>query len=46
MEFGCYSGIRKEIIEALDWLNKDLLNWLEGLNHLDSVIEVNRNKIE
>jgi hypothetical protein len=34
-----------EILEALDWLNKDLVNWLEGLNHLDYVIEENRNKI-
>ena len=36
----------KEILDALDWLNKDLVNWLEGLNHLDSVIEKNRKKIE
>ena len=36
----------KEILEALDWLNKDLVNWMEGLNHLDSVIEKNRKKIE
>ncbi len=36
----------KEILEALNWLNKDLVNWMEGLNHLDSVIEANRNKIE
>lgn len=32
----------KEILEALNWLNKDLVNWLEGLNHLDDVIESNR----
>jgi len=31
-----------EIIEAIDWLNKDLVNWLEGLYHLDYVIEKNR----
>lgn len=34
-----------EILEALDWLNKDLVNWLERLNHLDCVIEENRIKI-
>lgn len=37
---------KKEILEALDWLNKDLVHWLGGLNHLDSVIEANRKHIE
>ena len=36
----------KEILEALDWLNKDLVNWMEGLNHLDRIIEENRIRIE
>ena len=36
----------KEILEALDWLNKDLVNWMEGLNHLDRVIEENRIRID
>lgn len=36
----------KEILEALDWLNKYLISWLEGLNHLDNVIEKNRKHIE
>lgn len=36
----------KEIMEALDWLNKDLVNWMEGLIRLDSVIEKNRKRIE
>lgn len=35
----------KEILEALEWLNKDLVNWIEGLNHLDNVIEDNRKKM-
>ncbi len=34
-----------EILEALEWMNKDLVNWLEGLNHLTSVIEINRKKL-
>ncbi|GAB1417102.1 hypothetical protein MASR2M117_25080 [Paludibacter sp.] len=36
----------KEILEALNWLNKDLVNWLGDLNHLNRVIEENRIHIE
>lgn len=36
----------KEILEALNWLNKDLVNWLGDLNHLNGVIEENRIHIE
>lgn len=36
----------KEILEALNWLNRDLVDWMEGLNHLNSVIEKNRKLIE
>ena len=36
----------KEILEAIDWLNRDLVNWLDGLNHLDRIIEGNRNNIQ
>ena len=35
----------KEILEALNWLNKDLLIWLGRLNHIEKVIEENRSKI-
>jgi len=34
-----------EILEAINWLNKDLINWMGDLNHLERVIEENRNKI-
>ncbi len=37
---------KKEILEALNWLNRDLVDWMEGLNHLNSVIEKNRKMIE
>jgi len=39
-------GYEKEILEALNWLNKDLVNWMEDLNHLNRVIEKNRKQIE
>lgn len=35
----------KEILEVLNWLNKDLVNWLERLNHLEKVIHENRSKV-
>jgi len=35
-----------EILEALLWLNKDLECWLNGLNHLETVIKENRKYIE
>lgn len=34
-----------EILEAINWLNKDLINWMGDLNHLERIIEENRNKI-
>ena len=36
---------KKEILEALNWLNKDLLIWLGRLNHIEKVIEENRSKM-
>ncbi|MDP3442031.1 MAG: hypothetical protein Q8T08_04145 [Ignavibacteria bacterium] len=36
----------KEILKTINWLNKDLVNWMEDLNHLNRVIEKNRKKIE
>ncbi len=36
----------KEILETMNWLNKDLVNWMEDLNHLNRVIEKNRKQIE
>jgi len=34
-----------EILEAINWLNKDLIIWMGELNHLERIIEENRNKI-
>lgn len=36
----------QEILEALQWLNRDLLSWLENLNHLNKVILENSNSVE
>lgn len=34
-----------EILESLNWLNKDLLIWIENLNHVEKVIEENKKNI-
>ena len=35
-----------EILESLNWLNKDLLIWIENLNHVEMVIEENKKNIK
>ena len=37
---------RKEIIDGIDWFDKDLLNWGQGLFRIDEVIQRNRPVIE
>jgi hypothetical protein len=37
---------KNEIIQGIEWLDKDLLNWMEGLNHIDETIQKYRNTIE
>ena len=33
---------RNEIVEGIDWLDKDLVNWCEDLMHINQTIEENR----
>jgi hypothetical protein len=40
-----YKKYKSEILEAINWLNKDLIDWMGDLNHLERIIEENRNKI-
>ena len=35
-----------EILESLNWRNKDLLIWIENLNHVEKVIEENKKNIK
>ena len=37
---------RDEIIEAIDWLDKDLLDWCQDLIRIDYVIDRKRETIE
>ena len=37
---------KNEIMEGIAWLNNDLLNWLDELNHIDKVIDKNRSNIK
>jgi len=34
-----------EILEAINWLNKDLIDWMGNLNHLEKIIDENRSMI-
>ena len=40
------NSYKVEIIEGIEWLNKDLLCWLVDLNHVDQTIEKHRKSIE
>lgn len=40
------NSYKLEIIEGIEWLDKDLLDWLVELNHIDETIEKYRNTIE
>lgn len=40
------NSYKVEIIQGIEWLNKDLLCWLVDLNHIDQTIEKNRESIE
>jgi hypothetical protein len=33
---------RNEIVEGIDWLDKDLVNWCEDLMHVNQIIEKNK----
>ncbi len=37
---------KQDIIEGINWLDKDLLNWIDELNHVDLTIDKYRNRIE
>lgn len=37
---------KRDIVEAINWLDKDLLTWIDDLNHVDRIIESCRNRIE
>ena len=37
---------KNEILESLNWLNKDLINWIENLNHVEKIIEENEQNIK
>jgi len=40
------NSYKQEIIEGISWLDKDLLNWLDELNHVDPMIDKYRKIIE
>jgi len=40
------SVYKQDIIEGISWLDKDLLNWIDELNHVDLMIDKYRNRIE
>lgn len=40
------NSYKLEIIEGIEWLDKDLLEWLVELNHIDETIEKYRKIIE
>jgi succinate dehydrogenase flavin-adding protein (antitoxin of CptAB toxin-antitoxin module) len=37
---------KDEFIQGIEWLDKDLLSWIEGLNHVDEAIQKYRKTIE
>ncbi|GAO31439.1 hypothetical protein JCM15548_13799 [Geofilum rubicundum JCM 15548] len=39
------NSYKEDIIEAINWLDKDLLKWLDELNHVDMIIEKYRGTI-
>lgn len=40
------NSYKQDIIEGISWLDKDLLNWIGELNHIDSTIDKYRKIIE
>ena len=40
------STYKLDIIEGINWLDKDLLNWIDELNHVDQTIDKYRKRIE
>lgn len=40
------NSYKQDIIEGLNWLDKDLLNWIDELNHVDQTIDTYRSIIE
>jgi hypothetical protein len=37
---------KQDIIEGINWLDKDLLDWIDELNHVDQTIDKYRKRIE
>ena len=37
---------KQDIIKGINWLDKDLLNWIDELNHVDQTIDKYRKRIE
>ncbi len=40
--FNVLINYRNEIVEGIDWLDKDLVNWCEDLMHVNQIIEKNK----
>ena len=46
MELNVLNSYNKEILEGINWLDNDLLDWISDLNHVSKTIEKCRKIIE